>query len=525
MRFLHGKLRLAATDVSNHLACRHLTALDLDVARGRRTAPEWAAPDLVVLQQLGLRHERDYLKYLEEEKHLSVVNLSELKDEKELLEQTRRHMAHGADAIAQGALGDSQWFGRPDLLLRLAKPSGNWLWSYEVVDTKLTRKTKAGTILQLSLYSELLAKIQGSVPEFLRVVPPGNFAGEPYRVAEYAAYFRYVKSRLATVVRDGDAGTYPEPVEHCNVCRWFRECDARRRADDHLSLVAGIRRLQRRQLEAWDAETVAKLAVLPIPLKERPVHGSRESIEGVREQARVQVEGRTTSQFVHEFLPMTQGMGLSRLPEPSAGDLFLDLEGDPFVGEHGLQYLFGFAARNADGKLIYEKRWAFNREEEKNAFQWLVDQIMCRRAADANLHIYHFGAYEPSILKSLMGLHATREDEIDRLLRAEVFVDLHRVFRQGIRAGVEEYSLKKLEAFAAFVRQTPLDDSRQAMRFVEHRLELERSLENLPDDVRQTLEGYNREDCLAAAALRDWLEARRAELITRGEKIDRPAPQ
>src|SRR5437660_5726422 len=162
MRILDGKIRLAATDVSNHLACHHLTMLDLDVVRGKRTAPQWAAPDLVVLQQLGLRHEQAYLKFLEQEKKLSVVNLGEIKDEKELLEQTYRLMAQGADAIAQGALGDAEWFGRPDVLLRIAKPSGKWLWSYEVVDTKLTRETKAGTILQLSFYSELLAKVQGS---------------------------------------------------------------------------------------------------------------------------------------------------------------------------------------------------------------------------------------------------------------------------------------------------------------------------------------------------------------------------
>jgi predicted RecB family nuclease len=525
MRVLSRKLRLTATDLSNHLACRHLTSLDLQVAHGTRPAPPILAPDLKVTQELGLRHERNYLSYLENDKKLAVVNLENIHDERELLEQTRRLMAQGGDAIAQGALGDGEWFGRPDVLLRLGKPSGKWLWSYEVVDTKLTRDTKAGSILQLSLYSELLAKLQGSDPEFLWVVTPGNFTGEPYRVAEYAAYYRYVKSRLASVVKNGDAHTYPEPVEHCNICRWFKECDQRRRSDDHLSLVACIRRLQRRQLEVWNTETVAKLAVLPIPLKERPDHGSRGSIERVREQARVQVEGRIKNQLLYEPLPVEESIGLARLPEPSPGDLFLDLEGDRFVGEHGLQYLFGFATRNSEGHLVYEKHWALNREQEKKAFEWMVDEIMRRRASDPSLHVYHFGAYEPSTLKSLMGLHATREDEIDRLLRAEAFVDLHRVFRQGILAGVEEYSLKKLEAFPAFVRQVALEDSRRAMRFIEHRLELERSLDDLPEDVRAFMEGYNGDDCLATAALRDWLESCRSELVAGGEKITRPAPQ
>src|SRR5262249_26771548 len=155
-----------------------------------------------------------------------------------------RLMAEGAQVIAQGALSDDEWFGYPDVLLRLETKSSKWPWSYEVVDTKLTRETKAGTILQLSLYSELLEKAQGVAPDFLRVVPPGNYDGERYRIAEYSAYYRYVKSRLLLVTSDASASaTYPEPVEHCNICRWFRDCDKRRHDDDHLSLVAGIRRL------------------------------------------------------------------------------------------------------------------------------------------------------------------------------------------------------------------------------------------------------------------------------------------
>src|SRR5262249_25357316 len=168
-----------------------------------------------------------------------------------------------------------------------------WNWSYEVVDTKLARETRAATILQISLYSELLEKAQGCGAEWMWVIPRGeDFSGERYRVAEYAAYFRYVKERLKKAVEENEGETYPEPVPHCDVCRCFPQCDAQRRADDHVSLVAGIRRQQRVQLEAWQANTVAQLATLPIPLRERPEHGSREALEKAREQARVQVQGR-----------------------------------------------------------------------------------------------------------------------------------------------------------------------------------------------------------------------------------------
>ena len=541
MKISAGQVRLNASDLSNHLACRHLTTLDLQVAHGERAEPDWAAPDLKVIQELGLRHEAAYLAHLGSQ-GLTVENLGHIdhKQEPRLLAETLALMERGADVIAQGALRDGEWFGRPDVLRRVEKPSARWAWSYEVADTKLARETKATTILQLSLYSELLGKIQGTMPEFLWVVPPGaEFAGEKYRVSEYAAYYRYVKERLVGAVGGASAvkevgsdewrvaskaqaearatGTYPEPVEHCSICRWFRECDAQRRADDHLSLVAGIRRQQRDQFEGWNAGTMAKLAELPIPLKERPKHGARVGYERAREQARVQVEGRTEKKLVYEaLLPVAEGMGFCRLPEPAASDIFLDLEGDPFVGDQGLQYLFGFAYRDAAGGWSYESNWALNREEEKRGFEWVVDEIVRRRAADPKMHVYHFGAYEPGALKRLMGMYATREDEVDRMLRAGVLVDLHQAFKQSTRASVEEYSLKKIEAFYGFVRTTPLDLSRAAMQYVEHRLELGRLEEaaEIPEEFLKALVGYNWEDCLSTGELRDWLEVEREKVAT-----------
>jgi predicted RecB family nuclease len=523
MKNLSEQIRLTATDVSNHLACRHLTTLDLEVAQGKRAEPEWAAPDLAVYLELGERHEKAYLAHLSAQ-GLMVENLGHIshKEEERLLAETLALMERGAEVIAQGALSDGEWFGRPDVLRRVATPSKRWAWSYEVADTKLARETKATTILQLSLYSELLGKTQGTMPEFLWVVPPGEgLAGEKYRVSEYAAYYRYVRERLRKAVVEAGQKTYPEPVEHCNICRWFRECDARRRKDDHLSLVADIRRQQRDQFEAWNAETMAKLAALPIPLQERPKHGSKEAYERTCKQARVQVEGRKEQRLVHEqIFPPMEGMGFCRLPEPSAGDVFMDFEGDPFVGEQGLQYLFGFALRDA-AELVYEKRWALNREEEKKGFEWLVDEIMRRRERDPKMHVYHFGAYEPGTLKRLMGMHATREDEIDRMLRAGVLVDLHQAFKQGVRASVEEYSLKKIEAFYGFERKIPPDVSRAAMRYVERRLELGWGEQVLPDQERNVMEGYNAEDCFSTAMLRDWLEGERTQLVDSGTDVPR----
>jgi len=527
VKVISQEVRLAATDVSNHLACHHLTHLELRVARGERPKPEWAAPDLVVIQELGLRHEAKYLRHLKES-GLEVLNLTEAGSEQHILEATRRAMEQGEDIIAQGALGSGRWLGRPDVLRKVEKRSRFGNWSYEVYDCKLARETKATTILQLSFYSELLEQTQGVKPEYMYVVPRGrSFQEEPYRVEEYAAYYRRVKDRLEEGCK-GDVlkRTYPEPCAHCDVCVWFKECDTRRRADDHLSLVAGITKLQRKQLVEWQFDKVAKLAEMPIPLKEKPLHGSRDAMGRVREQARVQMEGRNQCKPVHELLPVAAGMGFCRLPKPAAGDIFVDLEGDRFAGDEetggGQEYLFGFVSADGGPALHYEKRWAFAAAEEKAGFEWLVDEIMRRREEFPEMHLYHFGHYEKERIGKLASRYATRETEVDFLLRAELFVDLHTICKQALLASVEEYSLKQLEAFYTFDRKTPLDESRTAMRFIEHRLELGWDDEELPERFRDAMEGYNADDCFSTAALRDWLEIGRQKQIDEGALIPRP---
>ncbi len=225
MKANSGAIRLSASDLSNHLVCRHLTALDLSTAIGARRAPTWRSPDAWVLQQRGQEHERAYLSHLEAQ-GIPILDLCEIESDTRAAEETLSALRRGAEAIAQATLGDNQWFGRADVLRRVERTSRLGSWSYEVYDCKLARETKAATILQLSLYSELLNVIQGVLPESMYVVPPSvDFQAEQYRVLDYAAYYRYVKSRLEAAVSDngGRSSTYPEPKPHCEICRWWAE--------------------------------------------------------------------------------------------------------------------------------------------------------------------------------------------------------------------------------------------------------------------------------------------------------------
>lgn len=519
-----GGMRLSASDLSNHLGCRHLAFLDLAAARGEIQAPVYHDVALEALQQRGQAHEAAYVESLLSE-GLSIARLPDV-PVSEAFERTRAAMREGHDAIVQATLLGDGWMGRADVLRRVERPApalGDY--SYEVLDTKLARETRGRTILQLCLYSDLLAGAQGLLPEHMHVVPPGtDFQPESFRVDDFMAYYRLVRRRLEAAVPEGrwagDA-TYPDPCEQCDICRWWQRCDRERRDDDHLSLVAGISKAQIAELEGRGVETLAALAKLAFPLDPKPARGAMESYERVHEQARVQLEGRRQERPVYELLPAEEGFGLSLLPEPTPKDVFLDFEGARFAGEHGLEYLFGVVALGPDSEPAYEPGWALTVEDEKAAFERFIDDAMARWDANEGFHIYHYAPYEPSAIKRLMGRHATREDEVDRLLRGGRFVDLYAIVRHAVRASVESYSIKCLEPFFGYERDVDLRTASRNLQAIEVALEFA-APEAISAETREAVEGYNRDDCLATLHLRDWLESLRGDLVRQGADVPRP---
>ena len=191
-------LRLSASDLARFLGCRHRTGLDLAVANDVLTRVKYPDPQLELLWKKGLEHEKAYVESLRASGK-TVEDLTD-RDQRDLdikHARTLDAMQRGIDIIVQGTLVDGQWMGHPDIMQRVDLPSALGNWSYEIADTKLARDTKAGTILQLGLYSELLATTQGQRPEKFYVVTPNPITPvETYRVDDYASYFRLVRKQM-----------------------------------------------------------------------------------------------------------------------------------------------------------------------------------------------------------------------------------------------------------------------------------------------------------------------------------------
>jgi len=517
-----------ATDLTNFLGCRHLTALERLAAHGLAKRPFFDDPMLDILRERGLEHERAYVQALDQSgKRVVEIN----KANPSAFDETLSAMREGADVIVQARLEHRSWAGWADVLLRVDGTSHHGDWRYEPVETKLAKETRGATLIQLCLYADLLAELQGAPPALLRVVvPERNFEPECYRFEEFGAYFRLVRRMFeAEIERPLSASVeaavpYPEPVPHCDICNWYSVCEKRWTNDDHVTLVAGIQKAQRKELATWGVTTLADLAKVPLPISRKPSRGSVAAFERVREQARLQFEARTTGKPTYEILPIEEEYGLAALPVPSPLDIFLDLEGDRQAEHGGLDYLFGYALRDAKGVLSYEALWALAPTEEKRAFERLIDLIIERRGRDPGMHVFHYAPYEPTAMKRLMGRYATKADELDQLLRSEVFVDLYGVVRKGLRAGVDSYSIKKLEAFYGLVREVDLRKASRHLRAVEYAI-AKRDSASLTAEIRDAVKSYNRDDCVSALELRDWLEKLRLEAErNRGEPVPRPAP-
>jgi predicted RecB family nuclease len=545
-----GKLIVAATDLVGFLACGHLTHLERAAAAGHIAKPIRDDPEVELLQRRGEAHEQRYIAKLKADGR-TIVSLDGNRERPypERATETIEAMRAGADVIFQATVFDPgpepagpAWLGHPDFLLRVPGASDLGDFHYEVADTKLAHSAKASALVQICSYVEQVARIQGITPERVQVVTGGaQIVEHSFRTAEMMAYYRRAKAFFERAIDDAIAGaptyplarelSYPDPVEHCAVCRWFVEyCRAAWRADDALPLVAGISRSQRKLLTGGSVITMRALSELTQPL---PIDGlkrsQQESMWRVREQARLQVASAGREVPVHELLEPEQDAeggvagdrGLSALPEPSATDLFFDIEGDPFAFWEGLDYLFGVWQPGSglfDGE--WQSLWALTRDEEKLAFERLMDMFMERWSADPDMHIYHYAPYEPTALKRLAGRHATRETELDRLLRGRVFVDLYRVVRQGVRVGSERYSIKNLEPLYGYRREVELRDANSSI------VEFEKVLEigDPGGELRAQIEAYNRDDCISAQRLRDWLETRRLDAARQfGGELPRPA--
>jgi len=498
MQLQRGHHLYSATDLVAFLECEHLTTLDLQhlVTPMQKTADDEAAE---LIARKGDEHERAYLAALRSEGRQVVDIAADGGSVDEKVLRTLQAMRDGTQVIYQATLRDGAFFGHADFLCRVERASALGAWSYEVADTKLARQPKAKFVVQLAFYSHLLECAQGIAPLQMRVVL-GDRSERGFRCADYMHYFRALLARFVERVGANGAqapATYPVPCAHCDLCHWRERCEAKREADDHLCRVANITRVQTARLQDAGVTTLERLGALPVGAQVQRMQP--ETLVRLRSQASLQAHARRTGERCVEVLPLdaARRRGFYRLPVPDDGDLYFDMESD-LLEDDGLEYLFGVWFREG-GDWRFRAFWAHDRAEERVAFEQFTDFVVERRRRHRGAHVYHYASYEETALKRLALLHATREVDVDNLLRQGALVDLYKVVREGIRISEPSYSIKSVERFYRSAREGEVQTAAASIVYYE------RWRETGDAQLLQDIEHYNRDDVLSTQQLRDWL--------------------
>jgi predicted RecB family nuclease len=502
--------RLSPTLAGTFLGCSASAAWTLEVRRGLREAAEPTDdPQAALIVRKGHEHEAECLAGLKKR----CGDFVEIPSGALMARfaATVDAMERGVPLIYQAALTEGSWLGYADFLMRIEDDCPRWAWSYEPWDAKLARNARPEHLLQLSLYADLLGKLQGR-PAAQGCLMLGTGESEiPYKVERFPLqevryYVRRAARRLEAFATDLPTGLAPQPCGYCSKCNWLAACEARWEDVDHLCRVADITKKQTQRLIEAGVSTASMLA----SLNDRRIAGiAPGTLFRLAQQARLQKLSTASGLGALEIIPHHPGLGFDRMPIANTGDLFFDFEGDPMYSG-GLEYLCGVLWQATIGeeegepvpgylRLRFRAFWAHDRVQEKQAFIELMAFLMARLAHSPDAHLYHYAPYEKMALRRLASMHATAETTVDELLRTNRMVDLYRVVRESIRVGEPGYSIKNLERFYMPARTTAVVSGGDSLVIYDRFRETGES--SLLNDLRD----YNRDDCLSTLLLRDWL--------------------
>ena len=258
-------------------------------------------------------------------------------------------------------LTDDQWLGYADVLRKVDAPGALGAWLYEVQDTKLSRETRGGTILQLGVYSELLGRIQGRTPEFFHVVTP--LASEAYSSTTSARSTGRSSRASSISSRQARRAIRPNRIPTDRSLRRVPLVVALQRAAPQ-GRSPVVRRQPRPESSSRAVEpgrdNVGGVGGVADSLPFTPTRGSlRHSSDSASRRAFRQRSGHPARRRSRSCRSMPTWS--DAVPEPRPGDLFLDLEGDPFgrpvvgprPGEGGREYLFGLGRVEPDGRSLH----------------------------------------------------------------------------------------------------------------------------------------------------------------------------
>jgi uncharacterized protein len=384
--------RITGTHVYSYVKCPHLAALDLHLPRAARRAPhpweEFAA-------QRGRDHETNLVATM-------AVQAPAYPDRDFAAgaAATLALLRGGAPLVHQAVLLADDRLGLPDLLRRVPGASDLGDFHYEVLDVKSSGRMRGDQILQVVFYAQLLAAVQGRLPEHGGILLKDG-REERFRIADYGAACDEVVAALRRLRGDLSASR-PTLQAGCGHCYHDQRCLPELAARRDLSLVAGMTPGARAILEGVGCRTVEDLAAFHPDGPRARGHLDTALVRRLRRAAEAACAGA----------PLPEARPRSPSERLDQGAL-VHLLTDPYAGR--VLAIGVLHPATADGRLACELPGS--RDDEWPAFERLVADLPARAP------LLHFGPALPHWCEERTYAH-----EADPAVEAR-FVDLHKRLR------------------------------------------------------------------------------------------------
>lgn len=439
----------SAQDLIAQFECDHRISLNQAASLGLITKPKNEDPNLKLLQELGQLFEQRRLAELERTKRVTKLSQPDPSPSgyQTAWLETKAAMEAEAEVIYQGTLFDGRFVGIVDFLVLKKDSSGATVHSadckaiYEPVDSKSARREKVSAVIQVGGYANLLVALGFPKPEKVHLWLAGetDWSGDAGKAMAVA-----MEMQQALLARD-ISDSLPNPIwapprPSCASCSWAVNCEEGREKARDLSLIQGIRSISRERLVRSGVKTIDQMATAAP--EQRPSRLGQKTFDNLRAQADIQLRGQAKGAVLAELIDQVQ---LSQFPLPSDGDIWFDMEGDPYADEgRGLEYMFGYLYLE-NGATKFKTEDALSLDEEKGAFERFIDFVMARWREYPDLHIYHYADYERRALTRLSQKYSTRVSELDDILRNGLLIDMYSLIRKSVRFSTPSLSIKYVE--------------------------------------------------------------------------------
>ena len=492
-----GEMHYSPTDLSRYFESRFASWMDHYEKLFEHKGPLgkiYRDPSdgiLDLLKEKGIDHEKSVIKNHAKGKIVKIEGSSL----EEKIERTIKSMEEGVDFIYQAALGSGNFLGYADILQRKEGDSSLGHHYYIPCDIKMASIPKPTAVLQLLTYCDLLNKIQNRCPDEIGIIT-NNGRLHTYLVETLFYYYLLFKENFLGFHQSFTPDDQPLPEKTKDHGDWSIYAKQVLHERDDIALTAKIQTSHMEILKKQGLSTLTQLS----QYKGNKIKGiTNETLGTLVKQARLQVASKGKESPLYEVLPHEGRMGLSMMPDPTDNDFFFDMEGYPLIGENGLEYLYGLAGRDYN----YRPIWAYYPSDEVHAFESFILFIHKKWMADKKMKVYHYGHYETSTLKRLMGQYGLCEDMVDDLLRHEVFIDLYQVVKQALLVGTYNYGLKSIETLYYKKRETDVSSGLESA--VEFSKWLDMGGHPSKSSFLKKIEDYNKDDCLSTLDLERFL--------------------